>query len=159
MEMVLSVSRFLLDAVESLFSPLSLSYLCYRIHVATTTALGRYGPFRKADRKSKDGAFDIKSFIFSHDPSEWAFAVQEKLFGREEQTIDITDDLTGKTHDIAKSHVPMYVNEVGHNKTLVQNVDALERHDRSIHYYINIREPMEKGDTVELLTDYLDSKY
>ena len=142
-----------------MFVQFSKSHLCSWIRVANTAALGRYGPFRKADRKSKDGLFDIKSFIFSHDPSEWAFAVQEKLFGREEQTIDITDDLTGKTHDIAKSHVPMYVNEVGHNKTLVQNVDALERHDRSIHYYINIRQPLEKGDTVELLTDYLESKW
>ena len=126
---------------------------------ATTTALGRYGPFRKADRKPKESIFDIKSFLFSHVPSEWAFGVQEKLFGRDDQSIDITDDRTGETHDIAKSHIPMYVNEVGHDKTLVQNIEALERHDRSIHYYINIRKPMEKGETVELLTNYLESKY
>ena len=38
--------------------------------------------------------------------------------------VDFTDDTTGAPHDIAKSHVSMYVNEVGHNSNLVENVEV-----------------------------------
>lgn len=98
--------------------------------------------------------FDVKSLIFSHEPSEWCFGVNEKLYGRYTQTIDITDDSTGKTHQAAMNELAMHVNEVGHNKDLVQNVDALERHDRSVYYFINIVKPMKKDEQVELLTNY-----
>jgi hypothetical protein len=118
--------------------------------------LGRYGPFRKIDRKP-NLHFDIKTFLFGHKPSEWCFGVNEKLFGQEEQLVDITDDCTGNTHDIARVNIPMYVNEVGHNKKLVHNVESRDDEDRSVHYYINIVEPMKQGQSVELLTDYFDT--
>ena len=33
-------------------------------------------------------------------------------------------DKTGAPHDVAKSHMSMYVNEVGHNMKLVENVEV-----------------------------------
>ena len=33
-------------------------------------------------------------------------------------------DKTGAPHDVAKSHLSMYVNEVGHNMKLVENVEV-----------------------------------
>ena len=47
----------------------------------------------------------------------------------------------------------MYVNEVGHAKDLVQNVLPKEL-GQSVHYYLHLRSPMRKGETVELLVDY-----
>jgi hypothetical protein len=79
----------------------------------------------------------VKSFVLGYEPSEWCFGVEEKLFRREEQIIDITDDLTGKPHDIAQSNLCMYVNEVGHDKSLTQTVNSCTRHDRSVDYYVS----------------------
>jgi hypothetical protein len=93
--------------------------------------------------------------------------------------VDFTDDTTGAPHDIARSHVSMYVNEVGHNSNLVENVEvrcqcrspfnirmcqnrfkrficpkALSQTPRSVTYYIHINKPLVKGETLELLTNY-----
>lgn len=38
------------------------------------------------------------------------------------QLVDITDDITGEVHSLAKRHTPIYVNEVGHNTELNANV-------------------------------------
>jgi hypothetical protein len=103
--------------------------------------LGRYGPFRRYDRKPILN-FEVKSFLFSYEPQEWCFGVNEKLFGREEQLIDVTDDVTGKTHQLAEKNLPMYVNEVGHSKDLVHNVDSRDLRDRSVEYYIRIEKPI-----------------
>lgn len=59
--------------------------------------------------------------MFSHEPSSWRFDVEEDLNGHK-QCVDFTDDTTGSPHTVARSHVAMYVNEVGHNKSLVENV-------------------------------------
>lgn len=67
--------------------------------------------------------FNVKDFIYSHEPSVWRFDVEEKLNGCA-QAVDFTDDSTGAPHEIAKSHVSMYVNEVGHNLDLVENVQV-----------------------------------
>ena len=99
-------------------------------------ALGRYGPFRKQDRKTK-AEFDVKSFIFDHEPGVWSFGVHEQLFPGQEQIVDITDDVTGDTHQLAQHGLAMHVNEVGHDKTLKQNVDALEVLDRSVDYFVS----------------------
>jgi hypothetical protein len=116
--------------------------------------LGRYGPFRKEDRKQKVD-FDLKSFIFGHVPSEWCFGVEERLHGHE-QFIDITDDHTGEPHQLARSAIPMYINEVGHNPILKQNVFAKEKDERTVHYYLNLSETLAKDETVELLVDYFE---
>jgi hypothetical protein len=75
------------------------------------------------------------------------------------QMVDITDDATGEVHALARTHTPIYVNEVGHNPKLYSNVLILEKNDRSVYYYIAIdqKHAMKKGDTVELLVDYGDA--
>jgi hypothetical protein len=98
--------------------------------------------------------FDVKGFIFSKIPNEWCFEVEECLNGQQ-QMVDITDDVTGEPHKSACEHIPMYVNEVGHDNTLIQTVHALlSNDDRSVLYYIAIAEPMRQGDTIELLVAY-----
>jgi hypothetical protein len=98
--------------------------------------------------------FDVKGFIFSSIPNEWCFGVEESLNGQQ-QMVDITDDVTGEPHKSACEHIPMYVNEVGHDNTLTQTVHALLSNDeRSVLYYIAIAEPMRQGDTIELLVAY-----
>ena len=51
--------------------------------------------------------------------------------------LDITDDVTGETHEIARAELAMHVNEVGHDKSLTQTVHALEEHDRSVQYFVS----------------------
>lgn len=140
----------------------------------------------------------MKDFLFSHEPSVWRFDVDKtmtnetltpnarynpnrrSLHNDQPTVIDITDDATGAPHDIAESHMSMYVNEVGHNPDLVENIEVsplrgfhshrlqhvtiivvLLYHSKSrnneadaVTYYINIDKPLAKGDTVELLVNY-----
>ena len=63
----------------------------------------------------------MKDFIFSHEPSSWRFDVNEELYGYP-QVVDFTDDATGAPHALARANMSMYVNEVGHNMDLVENV-------------------------------------
>jgi len=104
------------------------------------------------DRKPK-ALYELKSFLFGGEPAGWGFQVEEPLLGRE-QLIDITDDATGDISDAAKQMSAIYVNEVGHNPKLVQNVHAREKDGRVVEYYADITTPLRKGDTVELLTTY-----
>ena len=115
--------------------------------------LGRYGPFRVEDRKKKLHS-DIKSFIFSSGPEEWAFGVSENLFGQHDQVVDITNDATGRPHDLATKMIPMYVNEAGHTGHYKQNVFACEAEGNVVHYYFESNKEMKPGQTVELLTEY-----
>lgn len=83
----------------------------------------------------------------------WSFSVPEKILGRD-QSIDITDDLTGEPHAVAQANIPMYVNEVGHNPALQATIHACDEEDRNIKYYLMIKNPMQKGDEIELFVDY-----
>ena len=87
------------------------------------------------------------------EPSAWCFAVPEKLLGYE-QFIDITGDDTGVPHKAARALPSIYVNEVGHNRKLVQNVRTSDKDDRAVECYIHIHQPLKKDASVELLTDY-----
>ena len=98
----------------------------------------------------------VKSFIFSHEPNEWAFGVPESLRG-EKQTIDITDDFTGEPSEIAKSNILMYVNEVGHDKSLKQTVHAFDKDDRTVQYYLDIKDRMKAGESIEVFVNYFDA--
>lgn len=100
--------------------------------------------------------FAIKDFLFEHEPGGWSFAVEEKLRG-DEQIIDVTEDFTGEPHTCAQEHVPMYVNEVGHSKELVQNVLAREQDGRVVHYYFHAKEPLTKGQEGTLMSWYIMS--
>ena len=85
--------------------------------------------------------------------SAWSYGVSEEL-NNSPQVIDITDDRTGEPHTEAKENIPMYINEVGHDASLEQNVLSREKDDRVVHYYAYIKYPMKKGDVVELLVCY-----
>jgi hypothetical protein len=82
----------------------------------------------------------------------WGFGVEENIWGRG-QTVDITDDLTGEPHKMARRSLPMYVNEVGHSD-LEETVHACEDNGRVIKYFVVIRKPMTKGDELELFVNY-----
>jgi len=69
--------------------------------------------------------------------------------------IDITDDVTGSPHEIAKRNIPMYVNEVGHNKSYKQTVFINEQNEQNaVKYSVKLDSGMKRGKTIELLTDY-----
>ena len=68
--------------------------------------------------------------------------------------VDITDDATGEPHKEVRKLIPSYINEVGHDLRLKANVHALEKADRSVHYYLDLDKPLKKGDVIELLTNY-----
>ena len=80
----------------------------------------RYAPVLFSDRKT-DLIFSVKDFIFGHESSSWRFDVEELINGHP-QVVDFTDDTTGTPHEVAKANMSMYVNEVGHNPQLVENV-------------------------------------
>lgn len=115
--------------------------------------IGLYGPLSKTDRKTEIN-FTVKDFIFGHEPSMWSFDASDN-FKKPPHVIDVTDDSTGEPHDNAKSNVCLYMNEIGHSKDLHQNVEAMER-EGNVHYYLKVFKPMRKGDSIELLVDYLE---
>ena len=80
----------------------------------------RYAPVLLSDRKT-DLIFSVKDFVFAHEPSSWRFDVEELINGHP-QVVDFTDDTTGTPHEAAKANMSKYVNEVGHNPQLVENV-------------------------------------
>ena len=51
--------------------------------------------------------FLLKTFIFSQLPSDYSFSVTEQLHGQI-QTIDISSDIDGELHDVARSEVTTY---------------------------------------------------
>jgi len=93
--------------------------------------------------------------VFGLEPGEWPFGVSEKLRGSA-QILDITDDVTGEPHTNAQKRIPMYVNEVGYDLARKQNVFIANEDDRSVHYYFTAGRNLQKGDKIELLTDYGD---
>ena len=73
------------------------------------------------------------------------------------QVVDLTDDATGEPHDVAKSNIAMYVNEVGHNPKMIENVQIKHVDDRIVKYYYVQKSPLKMGETIELLVDYTKS--
>lgn len=114
--------------------------------------LGRYGPFRRSDRKYQLH-YDLKNFVFSNEVSEWGFDVIEDL-NWHDQVADVTDDTTGMPHYITKQNVSMYVNETGGDPELKQTVWSGQVLDREVNYYFKTETPMKKGETIELLISY-----
>lgn len=62
---------------------------------------------------------------------QWAFSVDERLFGKMKQMIDITCDLTGKPHDLAMQNLCMHVNEKVRFKTSYQNLKRIAAFDNT----------------------------
>jgi hypothetical protein len=119
----------------------------------------------------------LKASFFSQIPNEWGFDVGEKLHGRT-QNVDITDELTGEPHQLARSNIPMHgtlgstiriasellsqsyfllllVNEIGYSNVYEQNVFVKRSDDeRALYYFAHLEAPLEIGTPVELLTNY-----
>lgn len=116
--------------------------------------LSRYAPVLPSDRKT-ELEFAFKDFIFSSEPSSWRFNVKETLNGQP-QVVDFTSDISGSPHETARfRYIAMYVNEVGHNLSLQENVKPLpSATSRSVSYYAYIERSLQKGEEIELLTNY-----
>jgi hypothetical protein len=91
--------------------------------------LGVYAPFRAEDVKLKH-VFDLKNFLFSNICGEWTFDTVQG----EKQLFDITDDATGELHDIAKRHIPAYVNET--DGMAAPSITAQHDPAGSVHYLL-----------------------
>ena len=115
--------------------------------------LDRYGPLRISDRKL-DEIFQLKAFVLQSRPNEWVFGFDDESVG-ENCMVDITDDLTGDPHRMARERVPMYVNEVAHSRTLPQNVFVRD-HSPKITYLCYLNSSMRIGSKCELLTHYME---
>lgn len=90
--------------------------------------LGVYAPFRRSDKKSAH-VFLMKNFIHGYECEEWNFdtVMDEHLF-------DITDDATGRLHEMASRHLPAYVNETdGHSPA---SVYAQHDPEGCVHYLL-----------------------
>lgn len=128
--------------------------------------LGKYGPFFQEDIKT-DFLYDIKNLIFDSEPSVWSYGLsksQNKSNDNESPdedddvyVLDITSDTTGMVHTEATKHIPMYVNEVGNNRSLRPNVtprDELIDGEVGVSYYFFTDRPIYPGEKHELLVDY-----
>jgi hypothetical protein len=122
--------------------------------------LGLYAPFVRSDRKYQSIS-DIKNFLFSGLPSSYHFEFDEivDVVRHRKQVADITDDLTGFPHQIARSNVAMYINETGGRTDLKQTVWAVDQGNDGIHYLFHTKNigKMKKGDAIELLICYSSS--
>uniref|UniRef100_A0A7S4RGV3 CXXC-type domain-containing protein n=3 Tax=Ditylum brightwellii TaxID=49249 RepID=A0A7S4RGV3_9STRA len=92
--------------------------------------LGIYAPFRSEDKKH-ECIFKLKNYIYSQVCEEWCFNAME-----DDHQYDITDDLSGDVHDLAKKHVLMYVNECGINET--PTIHAEFDPEGSVHYLLGV---------------------
>ncbi|KAL3919917.1 MAG: hypothetical protein SGILL_003514 [Bacillariaceae sp.] len=126
----------------------------FRLGPGELLDLGVYAPFRSDDVKLKH-VFDLKNFLFSNICGEWTF---DTVHG-EKQLFDITDDATGELHDLAKRHIPAYVNEtdgITPPSITAQHDPAGSVHYLLGHYDVYFKELVLKADGVsrEVFIDY-----
>jgi len=92
--------------------------------------IGVYAPFRMQDKKH-ECVFKLKNYLHAMICEEWCFNATEDTY-----QYDITDEITGEVHDIAKKHIPMYVNECNMNQ--IPSVYAEHDPEGSVHYLFGI---------------------
>lgn len=90
--------------------------------------IGVYAPFRKEDRKHET-VFLLKNYIHNLKCEEWSFDTTDSGF-----LFDITEDETGNLHELARSHIPAYVNECGPDS--IASVKAEHDPDGNVHYLL-----------------------
>lgn len=100
----------------------------FRLNPGEVLDIGVYAPFRKEDRKNAT-VFLLKNYIHNLKCEEWAFDTADPGF-----QFDITDDATGAIHELAKSHIPAYVNECGPNA--MASVKAEHDPEGNVHYLL-----------------------
>ena len=101
-----------------------------RLQPGELVDLGVYAPFQPKDTK-KGHTFNLKNFLFSSTCGEWTF---DTTFDGDENLFDITDDETGELHDLAKRHIPAYVNETDGKKS--PSISAQHDPAGSVHYLL-----------------------
>uniref|UniRef100_A0A7S2UHB5 Uncharacterized protein n=1 Tax=Attheya septentrionalis TaxID=420275 RepID=A0A7S2UHB5_9STRA len=92
--------------------------------------LGIYAPFRAEDKK-EEHVFFMKNFIHSFICEEWTFNTDHS-----DTVFDITDDWTGEIHDLARQHVPAYINECSSSET--PTIRAEHDPEGNVHYLLGI---------------------
>lgn len=118
--------------------------------------LALYGPFQAADRKELNH-YELKTFIFSNEPGEWGFEIDQKRPDGRVEVADITDDFTGMPHSVARENIAMYINETAGDLKLQQTVIAWDHKKTGrIHYYLDVSKAMKKEEEIELLVSYDD---
>lgn len=130
--------------------------------------IGKYGPFHESDIKT-EFLYDVKNFLFDSEPSVWSYGlsnmhdmiecINNLEHDEDGYVLDITSDHDGNVHAEARKHIPMYVNEVGHNLDLRPNVtprDEKSNDDIGVSYYFFTDRPIYVGEIHELLVNYQD---
>jgi hypothetical protein len=118
--------------------------------------LALYGPFLPSDRKEYNH-YELKTFIFSNEPGEWGFEIDQKRPDGRIQIADITDDKTGMPHSVARENIAMYINETADDDTLLQTVTPWNHLETGqLFYYFDHRGEMKRGQEIELLVSYED---
>jgi hypothetical protein len=120
--------------------------------------LGVYAPFRAEDRKSMH-IFILKNFIHSLSCEDWGFDTLDDGF-----QYDITDDVTGDVHELARKRILAYVNECSPNQN--PSVHAWHDPEGSVHFLLGheddsngkLQLPADGKTLTEVSIDY-GSKY
>lgn len=117
--------------------------------------LALYGPFQPSDRKEFNH-YELKTFIFSNEPGEWGFEIDQKRPDGRIQIADITDDKTGMPHSVARANIAMYINETAGDPTLNRTVQPWNHEETGqLFYYFDSAE-LKRGQEIELLVSYED---
>jgi hypothetical protein len=90
--------------------------------------LGIYGPLQIQDQKL-EAVFFVKNFVHSHKCDVFTFDA-----GDNRHQLDITDDVSGELHAVAKSHVLAYVNESDVDRLIT--IKAEHDPEGSVHYLL-----------------------
>jgi hypothetical protein len=91
---------------------------------------GVYAPFRNEDYRGDHEHF-IKSIIHSYKNESYTFESRES-----ESYLDITDNMTGELHSVARKHVPPFVNEIKDPEHHVPSVHARIDPEGALHYLL-----------------------
>lgn len=91
---------------------------------------GVYAPYRTEDCRS-DHEFMIKSIIHSYKNENYAFPSRDA-----DSYLDITDNMTGELHLVARKHVPSFLNEINDPNHDTPSVHAKIDPEGSLHYLL-----------------------
>eukprot|EP00977_Amphora_coffeiformis_P017241 scaffold5532_cov180-Amphora_coffeaeformis.AAC.8 len=113
--------------------------------------LGIYSPVLRQDIRPNPEVL-VKSFIFDGKPEEWAYGQRDV---ESDTSFDITDDVTGDLHYMAKRNALVYVNEI--NGDQMATVHAQRDPFSHVHYMLGPDEvdlSLPFDEWFELLMDY-----
>lgn len=99
----------------------------FQLEAGELLDLGVYGPHQVQDKKL-EAVFIAKNYIHASKCEEWAF--DPRSFGYQ---LDITDDITGDLHSLAKKCILPYVNESNDDKECIH---AVHDPENSVHYLL-----------------------